>query len=414
MLLKSYWIEVKMVFLRTYDFNTGQIWKPKKKLFNHMKIKGFLFLNLMSVGCSLTPQNKIIQALENAPFFETQMLFQGERFPNIVVTTDGSVVATWGQKNCVSRRSIDGGTTWEPLVNIAEGINGGGLTVDENSGNLITFLEKGKHPPAPIMGFISKDQGASWNINPIEIHPDKNGNLPSMHMNEHGITLMKGKYKGRLLRTTRFYSQSNERTYWSEHYANAIFSDNGGKTWHCSEPFPANGTGEAAVVELENGTLYYNSRRHLSTDGLNPRMRHIATSTNGGQSWDNLHVSDELPDGEQNGDYGLMAGMDRLPFKGHDILIFSNIESHSGRKNGTVWLSFDAGKSWPVKKRIDPEGFKYSSLAVGRKNTPSEGYIYLLYEAGKKLDINAYGGGKIARFNLSWLMEGKNINQYLR
>ena len=109
-----------------------------------------------------------------------------------------------------------------------------------------------------------------------------------------------------------------------------------------------------------------------------------------------------------------MAGLIRLPLAGYDLLIFSNIESLNGRKNGTVWLSFDGGKSWPVKKSVEPKGFKYSSLAVGRKNTPSEGYIYLLYESGTKSDINAYGGGKIARFNLSWLTEGKNINQYLK
>jgi sialidase-1 len=75
-------------------------------------------------------------------------------------------------------------------------------------------------------------------------------------------------------------------------------------------------------------------------------------------------------------------------------------------------LSFDAGKSWPVKKVIEPLGFKYSSLAIGKENTPSEGYVYLLYETGEGENINAYGGGKIARFNLSWILEGKNINRY--
>jgi sialidase-1 len=244
-------------------------------------------------------------------------------------------------------------------------------------------------------------------------------------MNEHGISLKSGKFRGRLIRPTRFYNAKNssERKFmyssakekmWRGQYTNAIYSDDGGKTWHTSNPFPAKGTGEAAVVELSDGTIYYNSRRHFSTDGLNPRMRHIATSTDGGHSWEDLYVSEELPDGVQNSDYGLMAGMDRLPFEGRDILIFSNIESNNGRKNGTVWLSFDGGKSWPVKKLVEEEGFKYSSLAVGRKNTPSEGYIYLLYETGTKDNINAYGGGKIARFNLSWLMEGKDINQYLK
>ncbi len=379
-----------------------------------MKNSGLIFLILLSMGFSLPPDNEISKALEKMPFFEKQMLFEGERFPNVVVAKDGSIIATWGKENCVSRRSVDGGDTWETEVIIGPGINGGGLTVDENSGDLITFVEKGKHPPAPIISYYSNDQGQSWQAREIKIHPDKNGNLPSMHMNEHGITLKNGQYKGRLLRTTRYYGQGNEREFWPDHYTNAIYSDDGGKTWQTSNPFPANGTGEAAVVELSDGTLYYNSRRHLSTDGLNPRMRHIATSTDGGHSWKDLYVSSELPDGEQDRDYGLMAGLDRLPFEGHDLLIFSNIESNNGRKNGKVWLSFDGGKSWPVKKLIEEEGFKYSSLAVGRKNTPSEGYIYLLYETGTKDNINAYRGGKIARFNLSWLMEGKDINQYLK
>ncbi|NDB04044.1 MAG: exo-alpha-sialidase, partial [Flavobacteriaceae bacterium] len=225
-------------------------------------------------SCS-TGKKELFKALDQPPIFEQQMIFEGERFPNVVVSTDGSVVATWGQVNCVSRRSKDGGSSWDAVVPIDTGINGGGLTVDEKNGTLITFVEKSNHPPAPIISYISKDHGQTWEAYEIQISPDKNGNLPSMHMNEHGIMLKKGKYKGRLIRTTRFYGQGNDRSYWKDHYTNAIYSDDGGKTWHTSNPFPANGTGEAAVVELSDGTLYYNSRRHLSTDGLNPRMRHI-------------------------------------------------------------------------------------------------------------------------------------------
>ena len=379
-----------------------------------MKNRGILLLVLVSLSFSLPPDREISKALEKDPLFEKQMLFEGGRFPNVVVAKNGTVVTTWGKEKCVSRRSVDGGATWQSEVNIGSGINGGGLTVDENSGQLINFVEKGEHPPAPILSYFSSDQGQSWQAKKIKIHPDNNGNPPSMHMNEHGITLKNGIHKGRLVRTSRYYGKGNEREYWPSHYTNAIYSDNGGKTWHTSNPFPVNGTGEAAIVELSDGSLYYNSRRHLSTDGLNPRMRYIASSSDGGQNWENLYVSKELPDGEQNRDYGLMAGLDRLPFEGHDILIFSNIDSYSGRKNGTVWLSFDGGKSWPLKKVIEEGGFKYSSLAVGRKNTPSEGYIYLLYETGTKNDIHAYGGGIIARFNLSWLMKDKKINEFLK
>ena len=389
-----------------------------------MKNSVYYLLILLSISFSYPPENEILKSLEKDPFFETQMIFEGERFPNIVVAKDGSIVATWGKENCVSRRSIDGGNSWESQVFIGSGINGGGLTVDEKSGEIIAFIEK-EHPPSTIKCYGSNDNGKTWDVNEIKILPDKNGRIPSMHMNEHGITLKNEKFKGRLIRPSRFYNaksssdrklmySSAKEKMWKEQYTNAIYSDDGGKTWQTSDPFPAKGTGEAALVELSDGTLYYNSRRHFSTDGLNPRMRHIATSEDGGHSWGDLYVSTELPDGEQNGNYGLMAGLIRLPFAGYDLLIFSNIESLNGRKNGTVWLSFDGGKSWPVKKSVEPKGFKYSSLAVGRKNTPSEGYIYLLYESGTKSDINAYGGGKIARFNLSWLTEGKNINQYLK
>ena len=389
-----------------------------------MKNIVLLFLIFFSINCSLTSKDRLYEALEDPPHFDKQMLFKGGRFPNIVVAKDGSIIATWGKENCVSRRSIDGGNSWEPEVNIGSGINGGGLTVDENSGEVIAFVEK-EHPPSLLKCFRSKDNGKTWISSEIKIYPDKNGKTPSMHMNEHGITLKNQKFKGRLIRPSRFYNakSSSERSLmyssakekmWKEQYTNAIYSDDGGRTWYTSDPFPAKGTGEAALVELSNGTLYYNSRRHFSTDGLNPRMRHIATSIDGGHSWGNIHVSNELPDGEQDRDYGLMGGMDRLPFKGRDLLIFSNIESNSGRKNGKVWLSFDGGKTWPVTKLIDKNGFKYSSLAVGRRNTASEGFIYLLYETGTKDDYNAYGGGKIARFNLSWLMEGKSVDQYLK
>lgn len=386
----------------------------KKKYFFNL-----LFIASFSVHAQ---SDEIIKALESPPFFESSILFKSERFPNIVVSTNGTVVTTWGKENCVSRRSVDGGKTWEPPVFIDQGINGGGLTVNENSGEIIAFVEK-EHPPAALKCYRSKDNGKTWEVSPIKISADKNGVIPSMHMNEHGITLKNEKYKGRLIRPSRFYNakssaerklmySSAKEKMWKDQYTNAIYSDDGGKTWQTSDPFPAKGTGEAALVELSDGTIYYNSRRHFSSDGLNPRMRHIATSNNGGQNWENLYVSTELPDGEQNRDYGLMAGLDRFSFEGYDILIYSNIVSDGGRKNGTIWLSFDAGKSWPVKKVIEPLGFKYSSLAIGKEYTPSEGYVYLLYETGEGENINAYGGGKIARFNLSWILEGKNINRY--
>ncbi len=341
-----------------------------------------------------------------APVVEMQGLFSNERFPNVVVANDGTVVASWGQKHLRVRRSLDGGKTWEPEITLFRGdcIHSGGTLVDANSGDILVFAETA-HPPASLMMFRSQDNGSTWASEPMHIAADKSGKLPSLHMNEHGLTLRQGTQAGRLLRPSRFYGQSNDRAFWHTHFTNAIFSDDGGKTWTSSEPFPALGTGEATVVELADGSLYYNSRRHWAPDGENPRRRWVARSHDGGETWQDLEMCSALPDGPQDTNYGLMAGLTRLPFDNHDILIFSNVESEGGRHHGTVWGSFDGGKTWPIKRLVFAGPFAYSSLNVGLPGTPSEGWIYLHFEGGEGSPSGPVGS-TLARFNLSWLLEG--------
>jgi len=353
-------------------------------------------------------------------FFESRELFDSERFPNVVVATDGSIVATWGRvRGYEVRRSEDGGTTWSPARVIqSPGHQGGGTVVDEQTGDILVFVEENR-PPAPLTVYRSKDHGKTWKEQEVVIHPDRDGNVPQMHMNETGTTLRHGAHAGRLLRPSRYYAGTNDRENWSKHYTNAIYSDDRGHTWQTSDPFPAMGTGEAALAELSDGRIYYNSRRHHSTDGLNPRMRYTAWSEDGGATWTDLTLSTELPDGAQHVDYGLMAGLVRLPIDGYDILLFSNIDvpataedekiphnlRTTRRERGTIWASFDGGRSWPVKRLVNEASFGYSSLAAGRNATPSEGQIYLFYESG--------GGGHLARFNLDWVTGGRDWRDFL-
>jgi len=95
----------------------------------------------------------------------------------------------------------------------------------------------------------------------------------------------------------------------------------------------------------------------------------------------------------------------RLPVLGRDILIYSNIISPKGRRNGHVWASFDGGKTWPLRRQVFDGSFAYSSMNAGRPATASEGWIYLLYKGGPK------GGGAFARFNLTWLLEGEKTGE---
>ena len=354
-----------------------------------------LFLIVTLLSCKRMENNPFWGNGEE--FFEIQKVFDGGRFPNVIIAMDGSVIATWGSKNYMVRRSEDGGNTWGPIITVVDsGIHSGGATVDENTGDIWVFTEE-KHPVAPLRVFRSKDHGITWQKEEVVVHPDVNGNVPAMHMCEHGITLKYGPKAGRLLRPARFFGSS-------QGYNTAVYSDDGGKNWYPSKPFPAFGTGEGTLAELSDGRIYYNSRRHWAPEGVNALNRWIAWSYDGGESWEDLSISDELPDGNQNSNYGLMGGLVRLPLKNHDILLFSNIESPEGRRNGVVWASFDGGKTWPVKKVVDPGPFSYSSLNAGRKGTPSEGIICLMYEGG---------GGKMARFNLAWLTEGKDWRDFL-
>lgn len=333
------------------------------------------------------------------PQLTIQQVFQDERFPNIVVTPEGTIVATWGQKNVRAKRSEDGGKTWSDEITIADGgIHGGGTTVDDSTGDVLAFVEE-QHPPAPLTVYRSEDDGKTWDAEDVTIHPDSKGNMPAMHMNEHGITLRHGKHKGRLLRPSRYYGKGNRpKSLFPTHYTNAMFSDDGGETWQTSEPFPEYGTGEACVVELSDGRIYYNSRRHWAPEGKSPMRRWVSMSEDGGATWRAASICEVLPDGPQDTTYGCMGGLIRLPVAGRDILVYSNCDSPKGRNHGTVWASFDGGKTWPMKRLITEGSFAYSSLNAGRPGTATEGWVYLHFESE---------GSKVARFNLSWLLEGE-------
>lgn len=370
------------------------------------------------------------------PRFEQQVVFEGGgnvREPYLAVAVDGTVLVMRNYAGQL-RRSGDGGRTWSPIVEVPFGFMDSNFVVDENSGHLMSVrLWEGQDRL-----WRSRDHGETWAEEPITLRfnqfmqqwdqageKTRGGRDPAsgdyyLHANasEAGITLRHSDRRGRLLVTATYRPHAPEhpsdRRPEDAIYSTAIYSDDGGATWQVSDWFPEGYTEEAALVELHDGRIYYNTRSHAGyhdrtkTRSL-PRetwLRRSAISRDGGQTWEDLQISRLLVDGGGYGrGYGMKGGLVRLPVDGRDILLYSNADTAGGeRERMTIWVSFDGGETWPMKRLIDAGPGAYSSLAAGRPGTSSEGQIFLLYEGSP---TGRYDAMQVARMNLAWLLEGQ-------
>jgi sialidase-1 len=108
-----------------------------------------------------------------------------------------------------------------------------------------------------------------------------------------------------------------------------------------------------------------------------------------------------------------MGGIVRYDHGGQNLILFSNphnLEKAKGkaepgknrdRKNVSVKISRDEGKTWPVNKAIEPGPSMYSDIAVTKSGT-----ILCFYgRSGDGSVLAHFAGGRLtlARFNLEWL-----------
>jgi sialidase-1 len=361
---------------------------------------------------------RLEEFLGEPSFTPMQQLWKGRGgWGGIVTSKDGTVVALQspGGGNC--RRSRDGGKTWDADIEIAADAKGGNVLVDETKGDILYV-----NPSAGWL-FRSRDHGATWGREAVQVRPDGFGFVPKTEgvaAMQSGIMLAFGKHRGRLIVPARVMGpKSSNATEWrAYHYSTALYSDDGGAVWQTSKPFPVLGTGEGTLAELSDGSILYNSREHMSRGN-----RFFAWSHDGGDVWLNAYRSPDLPDGARGTSYGLKGGMIRLPVPGHDILLYSNVDTDAGvmpaqvgasvvtgREKITVWASFDGGRSWPLKRLVYDGPSAYSNLGVGRSATASQGRIYLLFEGGPR---DAHEAVQVVSFNLSWLLNGRNASEFL-
>jgi sialidase-1 len=172
-----------------------------------------------------------------------------------------------------------------------------------------------------------------------------------------------------------------------KHYADYVFySDDHGKSWHRGGTVDGP-MDECQVVELNDGTVMLNMRSSRRTG-----RRAISFSKDGGLTWSPLVDDPTLVEPV------CQASILRYPdTAGRTRLLFSNParEKHNDRTHMSVRVSYDEGKTWTVKRLINPGLSAYSCLTV-----LPDGSIGCLYERGTKRYSDQM---TFARFGLDWL-----------
>jgi sialidase-1 len=336
------------------------------------------------------------------------------RIPALLVTPRGDLLAFCeGRKNSRSdtgdidllvKRSTDGGRTWSPPQIVwDDGANTCGNpcpVVDRTTGVIWLPLtwNLGQDKESEIIRNTSKDtrrafvthsddDGRTW-AKPVEITAQTKGPEWGWYATGPGvgIQLERGPAKGRLLIPCDYSYRTPEGT--TDYGSHVIYSDDHGQTWRLGGMIrPA--VNECQVVELSDGTLLCNMRNADRSS----TTRAIATSADGGLTWSAVRHDPVLVEPV------CQASLLRDPTspQGRGRLLFSKpAHAEPGqRRDMTVRMSEDEGKTWPIHRVLWPGPAAYSCLAV-----LPDGAIACLFEAG---DQHAYERIVLAHLRPDWL-----------
>ena len=336
------------------------------------------------------------------------------RIPAVITAKDGSIVAVTDKRkfnegdlpediDIVCNRSTDGGHTWSEPYTIAlgTGVNHGfgdcALAWSNDDNGLIAGFVGGpglwySTPANPIRTYICKsyDNGQTW-TEPEDITdfifgdnciiPEQRTWRASFFGSGNGLRTS----TGRII----FVAAIRETTE-QVLYNHAVYSDDNGQTWHVSGRASSSGD-EAKVAELADGRILM-SIRHAGNRWYN-------ISEDGGETWQpTTSIWHDITAPACNGDMIRFTSENQ----GHDKnRLLHSVPYGNSRTDVTVYVSYDEGETWPVKKCIVPYSSAYSSLCI-----LPDGTIGLYVE-------EAYAGASgystvFYNFSLNWLSDGND------
>ena len=383
------------------------------------KIKSLFAIALLTLtACNTTQEFKCSERVSLYNMEEAGSKYY--RIPALVKAKDGSLVAIADKRGdalsdlpniitIVSKRSTDGGKTWSDMSIVAQGDTvakcgyGDAVVIaDEVKGNLVAVFsgnnglwQSNEESLIRTYCSISQDNGKTWGaVTDItdQVYGGVYGEGTRYGLftgSGSGVQLKHGAHAGRIMLVV---AARNDATWGGTMSNYAIYSDDGGLTWHASKTPGCTDGDEAKVVELADGKVLMSIRNRHKGDRL------FATSTDGGETWSEPKYNTTLPAPACNGD--IVA----YTHGGKNLLLHSLPASKTTRENVTVYVSEDNGETW-IPKRCIYKGYSaYSSLQV-----LDDGTIGIIVEEGK-WDGNLPGedGFNLGyyHFSLDWLMEG--------
>lgn len=299
------------------------------------------------------------------------------RIPAILTSKKGAIIALADKRknnqadlpediDIVAKRSLDGGRTWSPSVTIARGQGrnrgyGDAAIVETQSGKLIIVFAGGVglwagRPQEPLRVYMSEstDDGVSWSV-PKDITSQIYGSDCINETRKKWWSLFCTSGRGLVSSSGRvmFTMAVREGKAWSlNNYV--LYSDNEGLTWNVSGPAFIGGD-ESKLLEIEENKILMSIRnKHKGT-----RIYNI--SLDNGETWRTPSQWSNLPDPACNGSILRYTHPTRPQL---NFIIHSIPNSSKSRENGSIFISFDEGKTWKCYYSIYPGKTAYTDLCI--------------------------------------------------